>query len=341
METKKRVILKDVARFADVSVMTVSNVINGKFRHVTEKTRRKVESAIAELGYRPDLAGRSLKLARRFAIGMVIVDPSPTFIADAFTTNLVAGLSNHLSRQGYGLLLHGTRFDELSTMMMLRQSLVDGLCVFCSGPPRQRRAVYEQLAKHNEPIVIFQDKIDGEVEDALCIRQDDAGGAAMLAERVARAGAINLVFLTLTHRWPALDARERGIKQRLRRWPAAKLTVIAVSSPDFDSVQQALAAHIKAKGRPDAILAGNDQMAIAAQIWLIDQGIKVPGEVRVTGFNAFEFWRFARPALTTVESPAYAMGERGGREMLARLGAGAFATRDIVLPVTLQPGDSA
>ena len=321
--------------------MTVSNVINGKFRHVTGETRQKVEEAVKALGYRTNLAGKSLRLARRFVVGMIIVDPSPTFIADAYTTNLVAGLSNYLSHQGYGLLLQGTTYKALPDIMMLRQSLVDGLCVFCSGTVAERRSVYAQLSKHNEPVVVFQDKVANSDLNALSVRQDDFAGGAILAELVASAGATKVTYLNLAHRWPALDARERGIRSGLRRWPKSELTVVAASAADFDSVQAALATHVGAHGIPDAVLAGNDQMAIAAQSWFLDQGVNVPDRVKITGFNAFDFSRFVRPILTTVRSPAYEIGERGGREILARIASGKFPARDIILPVTLQRGDSA
>lgn len=341
MAIRKRVTLKDVARESDVSVMTVSNVINGKFRHVTDETRKRVEKAISSLGYRTNLAGKSLRLARRFAIGMIIVDPSPTFIADAYTTNLVAGLSNYLNRQGYGLLLQGTPLKELQDIMMLRQSLVDGLCIFCSGSAAERRAVYEELSRHSEPLIVFQDRLSAQNANVLSLRQDDAAGGGMLADLAAGIGAKKLVYLTLAHRWPALEAREKGIRARLRRWPDASLTVLAAPSGDFDSVQETLAAHVQTHGVPDVVLAGNDQMAIAAQIWLLDQGLDVPRSVKVTGFNAFDFARFARPTLTTIKSPAYEMGELGGREMLARLASGQFSRSDIVLPVKLERGNSA
>ena len=340
MLTLKRVTLKDVAKKSGVSVMTVSNVINGKFQHATEETRKRVEQAVSSLGYRTNLSGKSLRLARRFAVGMIIVDPSPTFIADAYTTNLVAGLSNFLNLNGYGLLLQGTPLRELSSIMMLRQSLVDGLCIFCSGTRTERRAVYEELSKHSEPLIVFQDKLDAENKSVLSIRQDDAAGGRILANMVAESGARKVVYLTLAHPWPALEARERGIRSGIRRWPATSLTVLQAPNGDFESVQVTLASYIARHGVPDAVLAGNDQIAIAAQCWLLDQGIRIPEDIKVTGFNAFDFARYARPTLTTMKSPAYEMGELGGREILARMEKGRFLRRDIVMPVRLQRGNS-
>ena len=69
-------------------------------------------------------------------------------------------------------------------------------------------------------------------------------------------------------------------------------------------------------------------------------GRRVPNDVVITGFNAFEFWQFTDPVLTTIHSPAYEMGARGGEEILARLDSGSFDRREIVFPVELQRGGS-
>lgn len=81
------------------------------------------------------------------------------------------------------------------------------------------------------------------------------------------------------------------------------------------------------------VIGGNDQMAIAGMKLLAERGLRVPQDVRVTGFNGLDFWRYATPELTTVFSPAYSLGEEAASAMLQRLTLGAFAFRRRVLPV--------
>jgi DNA-binding LacI/PurR family transcriptional regulator len=102
-----------------------------------------------------------------------------------------------------------------------------------------------------------------------------------------------------------------------------------------------LAAHVEAHGLPDAVLGGNDQIAIAALLWLQGRGLDVPRDILVAGFNGLEFRRYARPALTSVRSPALAMGERAGAMLIERIETGRFPSREVVLPVELIDGDSA
>ncbi len=333
--------MKDVARRAGVSVMTVSNVINGRSSKVGESTRRKVEEAMAKLSYRLDPAGRSLRLSRRFLVEMVIVDPSPTFVADAFSTSVLAGLSNCLNQRDYGLILRGTSGERLLDSGALRSRQTDALCVMASGPPVQREKIYRHLASLGDPLLIFQDKVPASITDAVSLMQDDLGGGTLLARHLLELGCRRFVWVSQKHRWPALEKREAGIQKVLKSAGArTSLRSLATEGGDYVSTQRAIATHVATEGTPDAFLCSNDQTGIAVVNWLIDNGYRVPEDVRVTGFNAFDFWRYSRPMLTTVESPAYELGELGGRMILDRLHAGRFETRGTVLPVKLRVGAS-
>jgi LacI family transcriptional regulator len=118
------------------------------------------------------------------------------------------------------------------------------------------------------------------------------------------------------------------------------LRVVVCGNADMADTQAALARDIEANGLPDAILAGNDQMGIAAMKLVTSRGRHVPKDIAITGFNAFDFWQYTTPVLTTVRSPAYEMGARGGEEILKRLSTGSFERREIVFPVSLQRGAS-
>jgi len=115
---------------------------------------------------------------------------------------------------------------------------------------------------------------------------------------------------------------------------------VRCGSETFDSTQAALAAHMQLHGEPDVVIGGNDRMAIAAMKLLIARGRRVPEDTRVTGFNGFDFWRYASPELTTVLSPAFQLGEEGGRALLGRLESGSFAWRQRVLAVQFAPNVS-
>ncbi|MEO8754353.1 MAG: LacI family DNA-binding transcriptional regulator [Casimicrobiaceae bacterium] len=336
----KRSTASDVAAAARVSTMTVSNVLNGRFDMMSGQTRKRVEDAIATLHYRPHAAGRSLRMNERLTIGALIVDESPTFLADPFITNLLAGLSNFLSGAGYGLLVQATAPQEVRNAVFMRRFATDGLCVLLSGSAQECRERTTQLLTLGQPLVLFESRHIRKVEADICfIRQDNHGGARTLAQHVLDRGARRLLFLVPRLAWPAIAERRRGVEAALRKVSGAHLTVIACGE-EFGETRAALAAHLDQHEMPDAILGGNDQMGIAAMRLLADRGLRVPEDVLVSGFNAFQFRLYTEPMLTSVISSAYDMGARAGSELLHRLTAGVFANAEVVLPTRFAPGGS-
>jgi len=331
----------DVAHAAGVSPMTVSNVVNGHHGLVLEATRLKVEAAIRRLGYRPQAAGRSLRLARQFSIGMILVDESPTFLADPFITQLVAGLSNCLSERDYALVLQAVSARNFARSSLVRRAGTDAFCTLLSGPRAERIRLAERLAAIDHPLILFQEALPASIADGCSIRQDDFSGARALADLVLARGARRLLFLVPAQAWPAIEERERGIRAAIagcRR--RVSLAVLPCGEGDVGAVEAALDGYVLRSKVPDAVLGANDQIGIAAMKWLRRMGLRVPDDVLVTGYNAFEFLSYSDPVLTTVRSPAYEMGARGGEAILQRLTEGAFARREEVLPVLLQVGGS-
>ena len=335
------VTIRDVAYAAGVSLMTVSNVLNGRAGTSTPETSARVQREVQRLGYRRQTAARGLRLAAHEAIGMIIIDKSPNFLADPFITQLVAGLSNEVNSEGHAILLHGMPAGRLSESPMVRNLRTDALCVLLSGNPRVRRSCLETLVNLHQPLVVFQETLPTAGPDICVVRQDDFAGGMMLGEAVIRRGARRLMLLLPQLYWPAIGERVRGVRAALRcSGVPATLHIIRAPDGNVNDMQATLRAAIARHGNPDALLAGNDQMAIAAASLLRAEGLSVPRDVMVTGFNGFDFWRYTEPMLTTVQSCAYQLGARGGREVLARLRGKRFPASEIVLPVTFLPGAS-
>ena len=327
--------LRDVAEVAGVSVMTVSNVINRRFHTMGPQTRLAVEDAVRALNYRPHSSARSLRLAKRLSIGLMIVDPSTTFIADAFTTHVMAGLGNHLSQRGYALEVQGVSPDRLVASTLLRSRQCDGLCVLPSGDETARERLYCHLRDLGQPVVILQDRPPDVLDDAVSVRQADEAGGRELARHVIDLGARHLLFFREHQAWPAMERREAGVRGVCAEAGLPAPTVVAAAATAFEHARRSLEDHLRGHAMPDAILGGNDQLGIAGLKCVRDLGAAVPDDVQVTGFNGFDVHNYSSPTLTTVRSRAYDIGTEAGRAMLHRLTNGAFAAREIELPVTL------
>ena len=336
-----RATIRDVAAAAGVSPMTVSNLINERSGTMRAETRKRIEVEIKRLGYRPHAMARSLRLAKQLSIGMIIIDEQPHYLADPFTTHVVAGLSNQLSSRGYGLLLQGLAPHAFRSSSLIRGIRSDALCIMMSGPDPVRRGIVEAMLTLGQPLVVFQDILQFRNADICLIRQADDEGGRMVAEEVLRLGARRLIMLVTSVHWPAIAERERGVREAIRRHGSTvDLRIVECGDAELNDTQAALSREIAAHGLPDAIIAGNDQMGIAAMKLMAARKVTVPNDIVITGFNAFEFAQYTSPVLTTVRSPAYELGARGGVEVLSRLEEGRFSQPEIVYPVELQKGGS-
>jgi DNA-binding LacI/PurR family transcriptional regulator len=271
---------------------------------------------------------------------MIIVDESPTFLTDPFVAQLVAGLSNYVNERNYALVLQALNGRDFAESSLIRRAETDALCALLSGPPGRRRRFLQRLAAIDHPLVLFQERLSTAVDDATSIRQDDFGGGKALAELVLQRGARRLLFLVPALAWPAVQERERGIRAAVTDCDCAGfVTVLTCGDGTVKAVIDALDGYM-GRRPPEAIMGANDQIGIAAMKWLRLKGLRMPQDVLVTGFNAFEFWNYSDPILTTVRSPAYDIGARGGEALLHRLREGQFIQRDEVLSVELQVGES-
>lgn len=331
--------LRDVAAAAGVTPMTVSNVLNGR-AGASAETRAKVLREVERLNYRPDANARRLRLERTGSIGVLVLDSAPDYLRDPFITNVIAGLGNVAAEKAFSLVLQGVRPNAATVPPLLAQSETDALCLLLSGTSAARARLLEQVARLRQPVVLVQERDAGGLQDACLVRQDDREGGRLLGAHLRlrlRPGA-RVLFLTPSIAWTAQSERGEGLRLGLGR--GIRLRRVLCGDESFGATQQALSRALEKDGVPDAIVGGNDQMALAAMALLQSRGLAVPDAVPVAGFNAFEMFRFVQPTLTTIASPAYEMGVRAGEELLLRLQDGAFRQAEIVLPVQLREGGS-
>jgi LacI family transcriptional regulator, galactose operon repressor len=341
-KTKKHVTLRDVAAEASVSLTTVSNFVNDRYRFMSATTRQRVQRAIEKLNYRPHGIARSLRLAEWRSIGIIIVDESPTYLADDITTYIIAGLSNFLTGHGFNLVVQGLRAAKFESSPLVSHLRTDGLCVMLSGRHRERRSLLNILLQLNQPIVVFQDSFHFRGTDICTVMQDDEGAGEMLAAHVVERGSRRIVFLMPEHHnWAGIDARLRGVRNYVRgHRAAASVRTVTCRGRDPAAIWDALDQDYAENGPADAVLSNTDEMALAVCKYVLNSGRRIPQDVKVTGYNATNLWKSATPTLTTIPSRGYELGEIAGELMLTRLREGRFAKRRINLPLSLQVGQS-
>lgn len=335
----RTVTIKDVAREAGVSAMSVSNVLNGRGR-ISEATAKHVREVVERLGYRPSVAARRLRLSQQWTIGMLIVVEDPDFLSDPFITAQVTGLTNYLTANSYSLILRGMKPSDFRTTGLFQDIEADGMVAILSGAQEQREWFIRELSALRVPVVLMQEQRLPDEADCAIIRQDDFGGGKRVGEHILATGARNCWVLLPEVEWAAMRARMAGAASAFGAVGAPEFKVVRCGDESFDVSYRATLEALRQGPRPDAIIGGNDQMAIAAMKACLEMGLRIPEQVQITGFNAFEIWRYVDPVLTTVRSAAHALGERAAKELIERLKTGHFRQRETVLPVEFQPGKS-
>jgi LacI family transcriptional regulator len=321
--------------------MTVSNVVRGRNDLVKLETRERVEESIARLNYRPNLSARNLRLSEDRSVGLVIADSDPAFLADPFISRLVSGLSNHLSSRDYTLDVQGVSPERFERATILKKAGNDALCGILCGPRTLRKKHFDYLQRLGQPVILFQESFRANSPDVAIIRQNDYNGGLLLARHLLRKSLNSLIFLRPILEWSAVEQREKGIRSLFAKEANnIEISTLLAPSEGFEDVFQTVRNCLSNK-IPDAIAAATDSMAAAALKACNSYGMDVPNDILITGFNGFDVSRCTQPTLTTVVSPAYAMGGLAGEFLMERLSGDTFPKRSVVMPVSLQTGQSA
>jgi len=305
--------IRDVAARAGVSSTTVSHVIN-RTRPVSADLRARVEQAMAELGFQPNALARSLRRKRTHTLGMIVPDSANPFFAE-----VGRGIEDTSFAAGYSVILGNSDGDparELLYMDLLIQKQVDGVLLAPTGS-RTELAVTLQMRKI--PTVVIDRDIPGASADRVHI--DNAAGGYLATRHLIELGHRRIGYIGgPADRGPVPD-RSAGYRQALREAGLPLDEALVVDGNFQDSGGYSGGRTLLAlRQRPSAIFAGNDLMAIGVLAAAHEEGVPVPQELSVIGFDDIHLARYINPALTTVAQPKYELGVIAAQLLLARLG---------------------
>lgn len=284
----------DVAAKAGVSAMTVSRVINGR-SGVSAATRERVEQAIAELSYVPNVAARSLVTSAELRIGVVYSNPSAAFMSE-----LLTGVFEEASTRGARLVLLKGEGASPPAEDALTRFAASGLSGVLLAPPLgEAPAVLKALRGLEVPIAAIGAY---HVPGAACVRIDDRRAAYEMTRHLLDQGHRRLGFVLGNPNQAASAERRSGLEDALREVPDAS---VQVAQGDFSYASGLAAGEALLNGPtpPTAIFASNDDMAAAIVSVAHRRQLDVPRQLTVVGFDdttaAVTLW----PPLTTIHQP--------------------------------------
>src|ERR1051326_1839001 len=286
------VTIKEVARKARVSTATVSRVINNS-GSVDEGTRRIVVEAARELKYLPHAVGRSLSTRRTDAIGLLLPD-----LHGEFFSEVIRGADQSAQNNKLHLLVsssHNNQEDIKAALQMMR-GRVDRLIIMS---PHISAQALEKNSSQSLPLVLLNCDVDGELFDSLTI--DNFNGAFQVVKHLFSHGHKRIAIIKGTERnFDSLE-RLRGYRTCIEQEGAERDLHLEISgnfseASGYDGVRKALRRH----PRPTAIFASNDSTAIGALSALREEGVKIPAEMAIAGFDDITVARYLSPSLTSV-----------------------------------------
>jgi LacI family transcriptional regulator len=283
-------------------------------RGVQAETRRSVEKAALELGYVPNEAARSLKLARSNLLACVI--PAVT---NPFFPELVRGIEDIASAQGYGTLLCNTDNDsdkEADYLNLLARRRVDGVLLI---PARDEQPPpgLTRLLDQGSPVVVIDRFLDGFDGDSIAV--DNHRGGVLAAEHLVELGHHKIAIINRLPDTSTSRLRQEAYEQTLAAAGRLDESLVKLGSYTFDYGRDMARQLLSAEGElPTAILAGSDVLAIAALQVAHELGFRVPQDVSIIGFDRIAMSQLMSPPLTTVEQPLYEMARLAADLLLER-----------------------
>jgi LacI family transcriptional regulator len=305
-----RVRIEDVAAAANVSMKTVSRVLNHE-PNVSEETRKRVEAAVARLKYRPNPSARTLAGRRSYLIAMLYDNPSSNYLMEVELGVLDACQSQH-----YNMMLAPLVYDATDIVAkveaLVAQSRLDG--VVLTPPITDDPALLGRLDELGVPYASVSPK---EEYRRIGVIVDEQRAATEMVGHLASLGHVRIAHIKGhpahgASGWRLAGYRE-GLKQAGLRYDAA---LVVEGEFSYDSGHAATNILLDLKKPPTAIFAANDDMAAGAIGAIYERGLSVPGDISVCGFDDTPIARHIYPALTTVRQPTREMGRLAAIELL-------------------------
>ena len=327
---KKAVTIKDVAKAANVSITTVSRVINNNMDAVNKTTSQRIRRVIEELRFVPNAMARGLHSADTKTIGLIIQD-----ISNPYYPGIVQGVENMAQKLGYSLFLANAQRSHVRTSQyfdIMREKRVDGMILVGGGIVKDADRENIFAAEDLRTVVIGKPAID-----CVSVQIDNVEAGRLACRHLLERGHRAIAMISGFGGSNSVGDREKGYHLAMEEYRIAPLRKwLARGNFTYESGAAAVdRLPLSGSEKISAIFAHNDLMAIGAINTLVQRGYRVPEDVSVVGFDDIQLSSYFSPALTTVSVPFNQMGGRA-MECLARLLKGKKVERTTYLQVAIQ-----
>ncbi|QNE22630.1 LacI family transcriptional regulator [Kribbella qitaiheensis] len=320
-----------VARAAGVSVASVSRVLNGL--PATVEMVERVQRAVEQLGYVPDARARSLKVGRTFQLTLAVAD-----VGNPVYVTMMRAVEEVVSAAGYRLVVTTTGpdvVDEVALVRGMARGYADGLVI---SPLRVDDDLIKSIRECDVPVVVAGNVPASAGVDT--IRANSPKGMLLAVEHLLQKGRRRIAFVNGPVDTVPGAARAKGFAEAMKA--NGLRSVAEVEAIDFtfaagrEAARELLSGLPRgASGRPDAVIAANDLLAVGLMHELAADGLEVPKDVAVVGMDDSELAEQSFPPLTSVNLGSAERGRRAAELLLARIEDDTRTPRRIVVQPTL------
>ena len=319
--------MSDVARLAGVGTMTVSRVLSGTVR-VSAETTQRVQTAIEQLSYRPNVLARAFRGQRSHSIGLIL-----PYLYDPFFASCAHAVTTVAREHGYSVIMTTsdedpeTEFAEADEML---QRHVDGLLVI---PARIRQSRLTRSLFGKTPVVAFDRPVPDPSIDTVLVQ--NAIGSRRITEHLIEHGHRHITFFALSRSLFTMSTRFAGYRRAMQDAGLESCAIFDCWSEEF--VEQVLRTKMAQATPPTAIITSNTLVTRYVLGAVSRLGLRIPNDLAFAGFDDFDLAEFTSPSLTVVRQPAQEMGRVAANLLFDRIARGEMphTGNRIVLPVEI------
>lgn len=324
------VTIKDVAKLAEVSISTVSRVIN-ESKPVSPEARRRVQHAIETLRYEPNEVARSLVTKKSNLIGVIVDD-----IGNHYVSQIVRGIEEIGRMYNYDIVVsssYGNADTELKFLQLLKTKQVEGI-ILVSEIINQGVVDY---MKNSKLEFMYLNRYYN-VPELPTIAIDNKRAVKMMMDYLIELGHKKILYLSQeTEIDQTIEIEKIETYKESMKSIGEEPVLVQINNYRVDGGYKIGREIVKIKEEKGitAVFCCQDELAIGLMNYLYDNGINVPNDVSVSGYGDINVASIYRPTLTTIKEPFYDMGAISIRKMLKKLIGEPISDEEIVLPIRL------
>jgi len=302
--------IKDIAKKANVSITTVSRVLNNK-PDVSDETKENILRIIDKLGYNPNGIARGLVMQRTYTIGLIIPD-----ISNPLFPEIARGIEKKAKKLNYSVIFYDTDNDiveEREAIRVLRSKQVDGIILTSLSVKNSNELL--KMKEEKFPVVELDRLIQNIKIPTITIDNVLSGYTA--TSYLIEMGHTRLGHITGDLSIKSAENRLKGFRKALKKYQL-KLENKWVLEGDYTSSSgyNQMKRLLKQSEKPTAVFIANDLMALGSYEAIFEEGLRIPEDISIIGHDGIDMASFVRPKLTTIAQPKLELGEKAAETLV-------------------------